>query len=354
MTTIFDEVKSSISIVDVILDEVGEPGDSRIILCPFHDDTKPSLSISPDLQVFKCFACGATGDSIKFIQMYKNMPATEAAKYITDKYALDIEIKEDPNEYYYKVQASKMSGYAASVTDKHFEYLKGRGIDVETAMSFGIGGDDSYIHLPIRNDSGRIVGINSRLIVDDPVKTKYIHSAASPIFDKSKILPGVYESKKFASDSVMVVEGQLDMLSCHQAGYAAVACLTNHLSTNQVSNLVSKYATIVLCFDSDGAGAKGTLDAYEKIKAASPHTVVKVGAILGKDPNEHFMKTDKMTLVPIYYWADHLLSEQALLKLLSLEPSHIELRRAAKHISIMQKVKEDDVFHDILMYKKGL
>lgn len=356
--TIFKELKDLVTIEDYVGKTLGEYT-GKAMICPFHEDEHPSFSVSKDLQIFKCFACGETGDVISFAEKYHHLTPMAAARKIIEEYSLDINIKDDPNQEYFTSINKRLKEVQGTITEEHFRYLATRGIDSQTINELGIGGSPGYVHLPVRDENGRVVTLNSRLMLDIPNKPKYIIGNTTPIFSKSKVLPGLHESKKFTSNTVIITEGQLDQIACYQAGYAAVACLTNRLSVDQCDLLLQRYSKIVTAYDNDEAGIKGQIEAYKLLKSRDAHVTIKVANLNGcNDYNEYFLSNKgKIETCPIYEWAaEVLMDEGEILDLLAVEPSHIEIRRAANWLAnndVFEKhITPDDIFHDILMRRQ--
>ena len=279
------------------------------------------------------------------------MSPVDAVKELNFRFGLGIEIKPDPNQYYYNVQQERMVELERSLTEKHFQYLALRGIEAETVRKFNIGGREDKIFIPIRNEQGKVVAINSRTMLDN-VHPKYVHSETSPIFNKNEVMACLYESLSVPSSSVIVTEGQLDAIASIQAGWAAVACLTSKISKVQVQKLTSLYSTIILGFDDDEAGKNGAIKAYQDIKSHDPHVTIKFIDMCGsKDLAEYFLKSSTLYFTDLAAWGQLRLNEKDLLDMLALEHSHIELRRASNLLSKIYGVKADDVFHDILAVK---
>jgi DNA primase len=280
-------------------------------ICPFHGDSHPSLKINDSKGIYKCFACGAAGDSIRFVQDKLNLSFIEAIKDIANQLGISIEEKlskksnpkydmalrvlQAANKLYKKVAIERKP-------PQYQEFLKQRNINAESQTNFQIGyapnsgalisyleslsendktmaiqcaldiglirpnkrGQGHYdfyrdrVMFPVWDHSGKVRGFSSRAVLPDQVP-KYLNSGESFIFDKGNILYGFNLAKNHIreSDSVIIVEGNMDALMLHQYGFKnSVATMGVALSQNSVQLLKNMAKTIYLAMDSDAAGLK--------------------------------------------------------------------------------------------------
>lgn len=322
MSTFFNDthiqqVLQATSIIEVVGNYVAlKPrGKEHVGVCPFHDDSRPSMNVNPGKQIFKCFACGAGGDVIKFMMLREKMSFPEAVKFLADRagIALPERNMDGPSEDFSRTDLEAVNRWAARtfrkwhddavVGQRARDYIAGRQIQVDVARRFGLGWappgwdhlvkvahqdgisvdalvrlglvvkkDDGSIYdrfrerviFPVIDAVGRVIAFGGRTLADDPAK--YLNSPESPLFDKSQALYGIHAAKDaiIKTHTVIVVEGYTDCLMAHQFGIANVVATLGTALTDQHARVISRYADrIVLVFDSDAAGQKAADRAIE-------------------------------------------------------------------------------------------
>ncbi|MBN8691405.1 MAG: DNA primase [Armatimonadetes bacterium] len=328
-----ERVKSRLNIVDVVGRKVSlkKAGKNFVGLCPFHSDSKPSLTVNPSLGIYKCFACGAGGDSIKFVQETERLSFGDALRQLADEVGVELSSKKDAPDA--KLRESREA--AMQFAHKFFvaqlaqnkvaqEYCRSRGIDEETIKKYGLGyapeqGEALAIQLkkegfnladcrelflvdqdpsggyydrfrsrlmfPIHNERGQLVAFGGRIIGNGI--PKYINSSDTPLYSKRRILYGMNlaKAKMAESQRVVLVEGYLDAIACHRAGVLdAVASLGTAMSEEH-AKLLSRWAKdAVVLYDADSAGQKAALRADEMLRAAGLR--VKIALMPeGQDPD---------------------------------------------------------------------
>ena len=339
---VINEIKSEISIVDIVSEYVTlkKRGKNYVGFCPFHSEHTPSFTVYPDSQSFYCFGCGIGGDVIKFISLIKNIDFIDSVKHLAEHAGVELpetpydyckqkekkiiyDINRDTAEYYKECLFSEDGKWA-------LDYLNGRGLSIETINHFGLGATPDkpnalITHLkqkgysisdmvaanvagksenghyydrfrkrvmfPIVNTLGEIVAFSGRTLPDKSSQVaKYINTADTLVYKKSENLFGLHFAKKHCQDEIILVEGNMDVTSLHQAGFEnAVAVLGATLADSQ-ANLLSRYTKkVTLAFDSDAAGQKATERAIELLLNAG----LSVRVILVpdcKDPDEFIKK----------------------------------------------------------------
>jgi DNA primase len=319
-----DEVKSRSDIVQVISDYVDLDTSSRQpkALCPFHSERSPSFVIYPESGSWRCFgSCAEGGDVISFIMKKENLSFVEALENLANRAGIKvegrkneprkkpitglIEANEIASEYFF-------SRLKAPVGEETLEYLKDRGIDIETAVRRGLGLAPSGMetlsgHLRTRNvqartarDAGlitrkddgswrdmftgrltieirdardRIIGYGARAL--DGSEPKYLNTPQTDAFDKSSIMYGLNWAAESirASNEAVVVEGYMDVIAAHEHGFTNVVASMGTAVTGQQLDSLSRHATaggigtIILCLDSDAAGEAATMRALESVTA---------------------------------------------------------------------------------------
>lgn len=315
------DIKSKVNIVDVISEylPVEQKGKNYFAICPFHDDHNPSMSISPEKQIYTCFVCGASGNVFNFVANYEKVSFVSAVKKVAQKAGinLDINVKDD-----YKPQDTKYDKYYKmfDITNKYYqnniksvygkkaiEYLHNRKIDDDIINEFEIGlsmndnnvskllekkgydanelidiglcgKKDNFIYdifrnrimFPLYNLDGKPVGFSGR-IYNGEKDSKYVNSKESIIFKKGNLLYNYHRALSHAREKhqIIVVEGFMDVIRLYTIGIKNVVATMGTAITKEHANLLMKLSkNIVLCFDGDKAGEKATisaLDALEKI-----------------------------------------------------------------------------------------
>jgi DNA primase len=321
-----DRVLDSINIVELIGSFVAlkKIGQNFHGLCPFHDDKTPSLSVSPEKKIFRCFGCGASGNAITFVRRHKNLPFPEAVRFLAGKARIPMDTEEDRKRELFlfclgkaqeeftiqlrsgtyrsavnylterginqQIQEEFALGYAGSVKDL-IAALKQSGIKKEAPLSVGLlkekeqgitCGFMGRIIFPITDQRGATVGFGGRAI-DPSSQAKYINSPDSAIFNKRKLLFGL-KQLRIPNDTVFVVEGYFDVLTLHQAGFKnTVGLLGTELSPEQMRALENLARNAILIFDGDPGGRAALL---RSLKVQRQKLTVKAVVLPESDPDE--------------------------------------------------------------------
>ncbi len=304
-------------IADVVSSYVSlsRKGGNLFGLCPFHNEKTPSFSVSPEKQIYHCFGCGVGGGVINFIMNIENLSYPDAVRFLASRAGLTVpedsaddelprlrrrmlELNKEAARWFY----SNLSGDRGG---KAVRYLEKRRILPRTAKNFGLGAApdewDGLINamrekgferdelvragLAVRGKGGRVydkfrdrlmfpvidvrgdvLGFSGRAL-EDGAEPKYLNSPETLVFSKRRILYGINLAKNTKRDNFILVEGNVDVVSLHQAGLdSAVASMGTSLTTEQ-TRLISRYAKkIVLCYDNDPAGIKATDRALDILK----------------------------------------------------------------------------------------
>ncbi|MGP1579964.1 MAG: DNA primase [Wolinella sp.] len=251
-------------------------------ICPFHADSKPSLQVSDSKGIYHCFACGAGGDALSFVQEYKKVGFVEAVQEVAELIGFVLESdgegapKRDftPLEYAkncYKANKGEAMGFYRSrgIKDEFIERFElGFGVKLkevkeEQSKEFGFRNFLGRAVFPIKSHTGRVLGFGARSLERNP-KIKYINSPTSAAFNKSALLYGIDVAKKaiIKSKEAIICEGYIDVIMAHQAGLDnAVGTLGTALTKEHLAQLAKFGAKVVLCFDRDKAGRKATFRA---------------------------------------------------------------------------------------------
>ena len=315
-------------------------GKNLVGLCPFHNEKTPSFTIYPENGSFYCFGCGAGGDVITFIGLTENLDYIESVKLLAEKSGVvlphdgyDNSMQNLKNTVYdiNRETAKFFHAYLMSEDGKWaLDYLLNRGLSIKTIKHFGLGAaPDSWdmlinhlkskgytlsqmytanvvgksdrggyydrfrkrVMFPIINIRGNVVAFSGRAMPENEKKGgKYVNTADTPVFKKSENLFGINFAKNHCSEQLILVEGNLDVISLHQAGFCNVVAPLGTAFTNEQAGLISRYTKeIVLMLDADAAGQKAIKRASSILENSG--LSVKVVVIPdGKDPDEYIRK----------------------------------------------------------------
>ena len=329
-----DKVEALVKIEEVVGDFIPlkRKGKSYVGICPFHNDKSPSLTVTPHLGIYKCFACGAGGYAVKFVMEYEKMSYAEAIRYLAAKY--NVEVEEDaPETPEQRAEQDEREALIAinEFADKFFtsqlfdteegrdvglSYFKERGFNEDTIRQFHLGycpnsgfalvneakakgyslermehlglvkksekGNyyDFYrgrVIFPILSHTGRPLGFGGRDLhyVKGVSKTgKYINSPENNIYHKRDVLYGFYSAKKAISenDNVYLVEGYTDVISLFQAGVKNVVASSGTMLTEGQVKMISRLTkNITVMYDGDAAGVSAALRGIEMLLPAGLH-----------------------------------------------------------------------------------
>jgi len=343
---ILQEIKDRLNIADVIAGyiPIKKAGVNFRALCPFHHEKTPSLQISPQKQIWHCFGCGEGGSVFNFVMKYENLDFRDTLKILADKAGVKLpsfrpENKQQQDEkellirindfaarYYHEVLNKDARGKPA------LEYLKNRGLTEGTIKQWQIGfaPDDFHalerallakkvnlseaikagvisknergqlydrfrgrITFPIFDYFGNTVGFSARILNDDGKSAKYVNSPETAVYNKSKILFGLNFAKEAIrkQDEAVVVEGQMDCISAHQAGFKnVIASSGTALTEAGLMQLARLTKNLKFCFDADLAGQNASRRAGEiALRQGFRLKVIVLDKV--KDPDELIKKS---------------------------------------------------------------
>ena len=335
-----DELIARSDIVDVVGGYVAltkRSGSNLFGLCPFHSEKTPSFSVSPDKQIYHCFGCGKGGGVINFIMEIENLSYPDAVRFLARRANLDVpedddasggrgrrsrmlELNRDAARFFYE-NLSKPEGRAA------VEYINRRGITAAMVRRFGLGaapdawnsltdamtrkGYTAYelvdaglakknktggiydtfrnrLMFPVIDIRGSVIGFSGRILGDG--EPKYLNSPDTLVFSKSRNLFALNLAKRTKQGMLILAEGNIDVVSLHQAGFdCAVASLGTSLTPEQ-ARLMARYTeNVVISYDADEAGVKAAKRAIGILESTGIN--VKVLHVTGaKDPDEFLQK----------------------------------------------------------------
>ena len=339
-----NEIRKSIDIIDVISHYIPltPRGKNFFGVCPFHDDHSPSMSVSKDKQIYKCFSCGATGNVFNFVMDYENVSFPEALKILSDITGISItgievkSSKKNINKNLYDIYDVSSKLYINNLSTNFGkgakEYLHNRGITDELIHEFDIGlslkekdlltkllvkkgfsdkdmldsglivkNDYGYsdiysnrIMFPLYDVSGKIVGYSGRIYNGEDT-SKYINTRETAIFKKGEMLYNYHRARESCrkKNVVIITEGFMDVIRCHSVGITNVVAAMGTAFTKNHVMLIRKLARdVILCFDGDEAGAKATESCIDLLMEYNIiPKVVRLPENL--DPDEYILKYGK-------------------------------------------------------------
>jgi len=311
------EILSRIDIIDIIggFVKLKKRGSNYLGLCPFHNERTPSFTVSPAKEIYKCFGCGRSGNSISFIMEHEKYSYVEALRWLAARYGIEIEETFTTDEQRQAMQVADslyiINQFAQQFfTDQLFQteegldiglsYLKERGFREEIIHKFQLGYNpenrdsfaraavaarynpdllvksglvvlrndqlqDNYrgrIIFPVHNHSGKVLGFGARILKTNEKAPKYINTPENEIYIKSKILYGSYHARQAIdkADECLLVEGYTDVISLHQAGVENVVASGGTSLTPDQLRLIRKYTNnLTILYDGDAAGVKAAL-----------------------------------------------------------------------------------------------
>jgi DNA primase len=339
-----EEIRSANDIVDVISQHVRlkKRGKNFVGLCPFHQEKTPSFTVSSEKQVFHCFGCAKGGNVFTFVMEFEKVSFTEAVRSLAEKAGITISFteadQEQQNEAESLYNACRFAGLHfytnLTKTDEGrgaLEYFHERGFSDETIRTFGLGYSlhswDGFLNrakeeglrredlqraglirtredgtdydyfrgramFPIFTTTGRVVGFGARKLREDDPLGKYINSPETPIYNKSRVLFGLFHSKDAirSEDNALMVEGYADLISLYQAGIQHVVASSGTALTEEQVQLISRYTKrLTLVYDADSAGSSATIRGMD-IALAQDLDVSIVELPEGEDPDSFVKK----------------------------------------------------------------
>jgi len=315
-------------------------GKNLVGLCPFHSEKTPSFTVYPENGSFYCFGCGAGGDVFTFTGLIENLDYIESVKLLAERSGVALpqdgyddcmqklkntiyDINRDTARFFHSYLMSADGKWA-------LDYLYGRGLTLKTIKHFGLGAaPDSWdalikhlkskgyresdmiaanvvgksqrgslydrfrkrVMFPIINIRGNIIAFSGRAMPgEDKQGGKYVNTADTPVYKKSANLFGMNFAKNACAERVILVEGNMDVISLHQAGFTNTVAPLGTAFTTEQANLLARYTKeIVLMLDADAAGQKAIKRATELLQ----NTGLSVRVVVipdGKDPDEYIKK----------------------------------------------------------------
>ena len=334
---VMNEIRNKTDIVDVISKYITltKRGKNYFGVCPFHDDHSPSMSVSPEKQIYTCFSCGASGNVFTFVADFEKISFAQAVRLLGEKVGISVggisnfsEKKDEYFEIYELANKFYQNSLFTNLGKNAIEYLKKRNIDKETIKKFGIGLSiqkvsltdylknkkydiDKLINIGITNDQGNDIFINrimfpiydlsgnpvafSGRIYNTKDTSKYVNTKETDNFKKGKLLYNYHIAKEHLkkNDSIIIMEGQMDVIRASTIGINNCIATMGTALTKDHKNIIKNMTNnIVLCFDGDEAGEKATVNAIELLE--DTNIDIKVVRLPNNmDPDEYILKEGK-------------------------------------------------------------
>ena len=316
-----------------------QKGKNYFCVCPFHDDHSPSMSLSTEKQIYKCFSCGATGNVFTFVSEFENVSFIEAVSIVANKCGMELsqatlksnvsQVFKEEHEIMELSQKFFQNNLRTDAGKEALNYLKERGIDDDIIKEFGIGlsidSNDSLMTLltkknydlkklvdiglvnsvngknydmfsrritfPLWDKDGNIVGFSARIYRGEKEVSKYMNSRESKIFKKGETLYNYHNAKDIAKreKKIIVVEGFMDAIRIAASGIKNVVALQGTAMTQEQISLLKKLRVkVILCLDNDNAGLIATVNNGEELIKNEVETfVIRLSG--QKDPDEYIL-----------------------------------------------------------------
>lgn len=425
MATSVEKIKDRLNIVDVVGSyiKLEKSGNSLKAKCPFHNEKTPSFFVSPERESYYCFGCGAKGDIFSFVEQMEGLDFRGALKLLADRAGVELEAfssqeKDGKSRIFLLLEeATKYFQNCLQTEKAPLAYLEKRGLTKKTIKDWRVGfvkddwrtvsnflqkkgftekeleragltkksddGKNVYdrfrgrIMFPIFDSAGRVVAYSGRIFIDDGKSAKYLNSPETELFTKSKILYGFDKAKQAIRkfDYSVLVEGQMDLLMCHQAGFAFTVASSGTALTSEHLKLLKRISNrVIMAFDADKAGQKAVERAW--MIAISLGMEVKVASIKAgpkgekSDPAELILKDKdewknvlKHSVHIVDFLLENVLAEkmdsrklgiavkEKILPYISLVDSDIEKSQYVSKISDRTSIKEDAIWEDLKKIK---
>jgi len=423
MSSSVEQIKERLKIEEVVGSyiKLEKAGNSLKAKCPFHNEKTPSFFVSPDRGSYYCFGCGAKGDIFTFVQEFEGIDFLGALKILADRAGVTLEKfsskTTDKKERLYQLLETATTFLQKNLLEDlpvqagiPLTYLKKRGLNDDTIKNWKIGyvrdewrsisdylklkgftdeeieragiskteGKNTYdrfrgrIMFPIFDSAGRVVAFSGRILHDDGQSAKYLNSPQTELFDKSKVLYGYDRAKQSIRkfDFSILVEGQMDLLMAHQAGFTNTVASSGTALTSEHLALLKRISNkIIMSFDSDNAGAKAAERGWAL--ALSCGMDVKIAEIpKGFDPADLILKNKdefKDVIKNSIFLIDFLLNrvqaeisdkkklweaiKTRILPYVYLLDGNTERSRYVKKISDIINIKEDFIWDDLKKVK---
>lgn len=377
---IINEIRKKCDIVDIVSSylPLTQKGKNFFGVCPFHDDSNPSMSVSREKQIYRCFSCGASGNVFNFVMDYEHVSFREALGILSEKTGIEIkglniqkkttkydklyEIYELAHKYYQNNMnssyAKKAKEYLASrqideemikeykiglsldKNDHLTKLLVSKGYDLNTLNNIGLTNYDKDVYMnrimfPLYDLNGRVVGFSGRRY--DGIKdNKYVNTKGTEIFQKGDTLYNYHLAREFvrSKNQVLVMEGFMAVIRSREAGIKNAVGLMGTAMTKEQASLIKRLSEhVVLSFDGDEPGRKACLDNGSELeKLGCQVSVVELDN--GLDPDDYILKYGKEAFQNLVNNAISL--------------SDYRIKRLKKNINLNSDLEKTEYIHKVL------
>lgn len=374
-------------------------------VCPFHSEKTASFVVYPESQSFYCFGCGAGGDVISFIMRAENLEYAEAVRFLARRVGMEIQEDGETDEltklksriFEMNREAARFfhSALKSPAGKEGYEYFKRRGLSDKIITSYGLGyAPDSWdslikhllkkgfstnemyqaalvqkgrngsfydqfrnrVMFPIIDLRGNVIAFGGRVLDDS--KPKYLNSADTPVFKKSRNLFSLNLAKNEIKDKLILAEGYMDVISIYSAGFKNVVATLGTALTEEQARLMSKYASqVVIAYDSDGAGQTATHRAINILSEAglTARVLHMEGA---KDPDEYIKKFGVKRFEMLIDGATDVIEHElnAVKKSVDIDTTEGKIEYLKRAVSVLAEVNnplERDVYTGMVVEASG-
>lgn len=422
MSSPVEQIKERLSIADVVSSyiKLERAGNNFKARCPFHNEKTPSFFVSPTRDTFHCFGCNKGGDIFTFVSEFEGLDFKGALKVLANRAGVELSY-EDPKlknerDSVYSVLEKAAAFWEENLSKRSdaVSYLKKRGLKEETIKEFRVGfADDSFTSLvsflkkagfsedvmekaglvisspkghydrfrsrimfPIFDSAGRVVAFSGRIFgKEDDKMGKYVNSPETMLYSKSKILYGFDKAKQEIrkNNSCILVEGQMDLIMSHQAGFKNTVALSGTALTDSHLNLISRLSeNLVIALDADPAGMAAARRSAEmallsglEVKIAEIPEGLDPADLILKNPSEWGEKMSKAKHA-IQFYLDKIISSEedgrkmkteiskTVLPLIGKLDNKLEQAHFVKEVSRKIKVSEEHVWEEVVKSKEAV
>ena len=345
---VLDQVRHASDIVEIVGTylPLKRAGANFVALCPFHKEKTPSFNVNPQRQIFHCFGCQKGGDVFTFVQEYEGVGFMDAVRRLAERASIPLEFDASPadsdarrtKDFLLQIHEQITQRWQAVLTTDAAgagarEYLAKRGVPTAAIQLFRLGcapdawddtvnwarskghdlalveqsglilkkeGTDRYydrfrgrLIFPICDEQGRVIGFSGRVLQGDEKTAKYVNSPETPLFSKGRVCFGLDKTKRAILDAgtVVICEGQLDLIACYSAGVRNVVAPQGTAFTPEHARILRRYAEeVVLCFDSDTAGETAAIRSLDSLAAAG--LAIRVATIPPPHDPDSYIKAE--------------------------------------------------------------
>ena len=300
-----DELVARSEISDVVSSYVHltRKGNNLWGLCPFHNEKTPSFSVSPDKQIYHCFGCGKGGGVISFIMEIENLPFPDAVRLLAQRAGLEVP-DTGADDAGRKKRARALAANRDAARFYH-DYLKGPG-GARVRAGLAVAGKNGGVYdkfrarlmLPVIDVRGEVAGFTSRILPGEE-GAKYLNTPETIAFKKGRLIYALNFAKSTKRPNLVLVEGNIDVITLHQAGFDNVVATMGTALTEEHARILARYTKeLVLCYDNDTAGKQSTDRVLNILKNANlnvrvlqlPNAYDAEGKPIKQDPDDFVKK----------------------------------------------------------------